>query len=264
MKLHLIDGNNVLRRNFETSGAAWAIQSYIQACIGSSVNGTLVWVWDGANAKKPRQEIWPAYKATSDSSDEFYKFMDKFRELLTYSNTLQIRCEGREADDVIAEMVKTKSPDTEIYIESNDQDYRQLVGDKVTLEYMSPTLEDLKADDIRLYKTLVGDSSDEIKGLSGFGHAAYLKLSDAQKCLLEEFLQDSSSLTEQEAISEVGLTKAKAKKLIESQETLKKCWDIIGFFHVPTSEIMAGSIQGVKNTVAAKAIFDELKIPITL
>ena len=51
MKLHLIDGNNVLRRNFETSGAAWAIQSYIQACIGSSINGTLVWVWDGANAK---------------------------------------------------------------------------------------------------------------------------------------------------------------------------------------------------------------------
>tara|TARA_X000001388_G_scaffold52616_2_gene38323 strand:- start:1826 stop:2626 length:801 start_codon:yes stop_codon:yes gene_type:complete len=261
-KLHLCDGNNLLRRKFESEGPAWAIHAYIQACVDNPPNGVLIWVWDGEGAKKPRQDIHPDYKAKSDSTDEFYLFMDKFRELLTHSNCLQIRCEGREADDVIAELVRTKDPETQIFIDSNDQDYRQLLSDTVMMDYISETLKDLKPDDMRLYKTLVGDKSDSIAGLSRFGHGTYLKLNDAQKCLLEEFIELETDLTVEQAQTKLGFSKAMAERLIQSRDELNKFWRIIGFFHVPQGELNAGAIKGVRNTAAANEIFRELAIPI--
>ena len=264
LKLHVCDGNNLLRRKFESDGPAWAIHAYIQACANNSPYGSLIWVWDGANAKKPRQDIHPAYKAGSDSTDEFYLFMDKFRELLSHSNCIQIRCEGREADDVIAELVNTKSPETEIFIDSNDQDYRQLLSDTVTMDYVSEKLKEFKPDDMRLYKTLVGDKSDAITGLSRFGHGTYQKLSDSAKCFLEDALQSDDPLTAEQVEAEAGFTKAMATRFVESRDELKKFWKIIGFFHVPQSEINAGTIIGKQDTVAAKAVFDALAIPINL
>lgn len=263
MKLHLIDGNNVLRRKFETE-PNYVVEAFAQAQNGVSQHGQIVWVWDGAHAKKRRQAIMPAYKKTSDSPDQFYKFMDQFRELLKNTAAIQIRIDGWEADDVIATLVGTKSSDTEVFIDSNDQDYTQLMNSKVRLDYVGKDFLDLKADDIRLYKTLVGDKSDEIPGLSRFGRSAYLKLNDTQKCLIEDFIMGREELDAARAKTELGLTDAMSTKLVENQTVLKSYWDVVGFFHVPQNEITAGTIVGQPNFQAAQTILDRLAIPLSM
>lgn len=264
MKLHLIDGNNVLRRNFESKGPQWAVEAFVRACQDKGPYGTIIWLWDGAHAKKYRQDIWAGYKAKSDSTDEFYLFMDKFRELLGHSKCLQIRAEGYEADDIIAELVNSKSPDTEIFIDSNDQDYRQLLGDKVQMDYVSESTQHLKSDDIRLHKTLVGDKSDQIKGLSRFGDKGFNKLSDTQKCLLEDFITGETELDEVQAKEQLGFTDATAKKLIESRDELQKYWKIIGFRSVPSTVISSATSQGQLNTQAAQEILNDLALPLEM
>lgn len=263
MKLHFIDGNNVLRRKFEAE-PNYVVQAFTQAQHGVSPHGTIVWVWDGANAKKKRQAIMPGYKKTSDSPDQFYKFMDAFRELLTHTAAIQIRCEGVEADDVIGTLVSTKSSDTEVFIDSNDQDYAQLISETVTLDYVGKDFKEMRSDDVRLYKTLVGDKSDEIPGLSRFGHKAFLKLTDTQKCLLEDFIMGKEELDAAQAKEQLGFTDAMSAKLIESRAALKSYWDVVGFFHIPQNEIQAGTVVGKPNFQAAQTILDRLVIPITM
>lgn len=264
MKLHIIDGNNVLRRNFESKGPSWAVEAFVRACQDIGPYGSIIWVWDGAGAKKYRQDIWAGYKAKSDSTDEFYLFMDKFRELLSHSKCLQIRIEGYEADDVIAELVRSKSPETEIFIDSNDQDYRQLLGDKVTMDYVSEATKHLKADDIRLHKTLVGDKSDQIKGLTRFGEGAYNKLTDAQKCVLEDFIQGEVELTEEDVKTQLGFSDAMAANLVKQQDELNKYWKIIGFRSVPNLTIAQNTKPGSYNPQAAQELLNELAIPVEM
>lgn len=263
MNLHLIDGNNVLRRMFETEGPYWAVQAYIQASQGVSGHGQIIWVWDGEGAKKYRQEIWPAYKMSSDSTDEFYLFMDKFRELLKHSKAMQIRIPGYEADDVISEICRMKEPETRIFIDSNDQDYRQLlIHSGVTLDYMSEKLKDVPADEIRLYKTLVGDKSDEIKGLTRFGEKAWPKLTHPQKDLIEEFIQGETDLTVDEIKDKLSFSDSLANNLFNQREELAKVWKIVGFRLTPWTEINSRMQLGVLNTSEAQTIFDELAIPV--
>ena len=263
MKLHLIDGNNVLRRKFETD-PNYASVAIAAAQQGIGPHGNIVWVWDGANAKARRQAIFSKYKQTKDSPDQFYKFMDAFRELLTHTNAMQIRVEGYEADDVIAELVYTKSPETDIYIESNDQDYLQLIQNRVELEYISKDLGELKSDDIRLYKTLCGDKSDEIPGLNRFGHKGYLKLTDPQKCLLEAIIKGEVDLNPAEVKERIGFTQAMSDKLVASQKELKQYWDVIGFIHVPMNAIQQGTVMGQLNPGAIQEGLQRLYLPVTM
>jgi len=79
-----------------------------------------------------------------------------------------IRVKGWEADDVIATLVRSE-PNEQFIIESTDVDFMQLPNVRIAREKPAP----VEPQYMRLYKTLVGDPSDNIGGLKGFGKGAW-------------------------------------------------------------------------------------------
>jgi len=263
MKINLIDGNNFLRRQFESEGPTVVTQLFVQAC-SVPANETLIWVWDGKHAKSARQKIMPTYKVKQDepeSVDSFHVFMNTFKTLIGLSKSIQVELEGFEGDDLIAAICRSKSPETTIRIESNDQDFRQLlIDDTIELGYMAPKLEGFKQDDIRLYKTLVGDKADNILGLKGFGHGTFEKLSDAQKCNFEDFILGNLELTETEAKEKLGLTPAKAKNLFSQREDLLTYWQVIDFIPISSEQLSKGMTVPNFNPQVAQEILNAIQL----
>ncbi|MDD3288401.1 MAG: hypothetical protein PHX43_05280 [Alphaproteobacteria bacterium] len=143
-----------------------------------------------SNTILKRTIFFPAYKATRKHSknEEFVMFrrvLERYIENLGYK---MMRVNGAEADDVIASIVAStcckncKNPSsytTDIVIFSGDRDLQQLLAWRRVLIYRAPGLfvdaktfeEDvgIPVEKYTLYKALVGDKSDNISGVEGFG-----------------------------------------------------------------------------------------------
>ena len=91
-----------------------------------------------------------------------------------------------EGDDIIAYLVKNKKENEKVCIVSNDRDLTQLINndvcvyipqkkeivtDKNSIEKLGYTHEN-----VVIYKMLCGDSSDNIKGITGMGDGTFFKL----------------------------------------------------------------------------------------
>ena len=132
-----------------------------------------------------RHELLPEYKANRQNFSEIPEEENPFTQLPHVYRALDligIRHEeavGCECDDVIA--AYAASTDSEVVISSFDSDYFQLISDRVSvIRYRgeSSCLIDKRAVEDRYgvtpalfpdYKSLVGDSSDNIKGVPGIG-----------------------------------------------------------------------------------------------
>lgn len=179
--LPIYDGHNIIRRFFETGQP-------IPSLIPQTTEPPRFWVFDGANSREYRTAIFPGYKSRKDTetpkSDGSYAMIDTIRrELLPHcNNTFILQIPGYEADDVIAflvEMLLTQVPNgTHYKIMSNDGDLHALTEDRVSLEVATALTKKVAPKDVRIFKTLVGDSSDCIPGLPGFGEGAFFKESD--------------------------------------------------------------------------------------
>lgn len=120
--------------------------------------------------------------------------------------------ESFEADDIIASLSHQFAEVCEVYIASNDKDLFQLLqGDRVKIILPGKTYQELKiytekdfiADyDIQthqfaLYKALVGDSSDNLKGMSNIGPKTALKLIQrfaSPEAILEDHSKQSEAI----------------------------------------------------------------------
>jgi DNA polymerase-1 len=148
-----------------------------------------------------RKDFSDDYKANRVSSEDvkFKEFRTGLAELLKFLGWDIISVNGAEADDVIASIVakychrcKCKVPcgddctcalkyKTDVVIFSGDRDLQQCLAWDRTFIYRAPGLiltktdveEDLgfPIDKLNIYKALIGDKSDNIKGVEGFGPA---------------------------------------------------------------------------------------------
>jgi 5'-3' exonuclease len=135
----------------------------------------LFFVWGGS--KQRRSSIHPEYKATQTGLPEEVKnTLPYLRECLTLLGVDQVENPNEEGDDVLASLVTQRGGHWVIV--STDEDFLQLVTPKVTL--LSPKVGkrekvayDPEAVGLRfgfppagipVWKSLVGDSSDNIKG----------------------------------------------------------------------------------------------------
>jgi DNA polymerase-1 len=145
-------------------------------------------------AKTFRHQEFKEYKAQRPPTpDELKSQIPKVKKIL---NSLQIPCfekEGFEADDIIStlkEKIKSEK-DLEILIVSGDQDLLQLVDEKTKVlviqrgiknsvlfdkEKVREKFEGLEPFQIPDFKALVGDSSDNIPGISGIGKKSAIKI----------------------------------------------------------------------------------------
>jgi len=151
------------------------------------------WDWEGSKIK---EAIYPEYKEARkvirEKKDYFIDkslFIDigkQIRELqvvLPHFGIKQVKVRGVEADDVIGLLCEELKG---VLVVSSDKDLLQLVNDGA-LVYYSPRdilvtkqnfleLFDVPPELFLYYKSIMGDKSDNIAGLKGFGHKTSAKL----------------------------------------------------------------------------------------
>ena len=204
-KLLLIDGHNLLFQMFfgmpskitgRNGKAIQGVIGFIGALrkLHSMVSPTHVAVLFDSQTHNPRMEILDSYKANRPNFDDMADDENPFSQLrFIYSalDTLGIKhkeIENAECDDVMASYALSPFCDTEIYISSFDSDFFQLISDRVKIiryrgestvicdeSYIKEKLgisPNLYAD----FKSLTGDSADNIPGVRGIGKVSAAKL----------------------------------------------------------------------------------------
>ena len=161
----------------------------------------LVAVFDGPDNKKSRQSVYAEYKMHRKGAPEDlfpqFDWAYRFCELMGIS-TLCV--EGVEADDTMATVAKwAEKKGADVFLCSSDKDLMQLVGEKIFL--LQPYKDNLVVDARKVEElfgvkpelmldllAIMGDASDNIPGLEGFGPktaAALLKEFGSLDKLLE-------------------------------------------------------------------------------
>lgn len=129
-----------------------------------------------------RKKVYPEYKANRDIPDpELIGMLKIVQEKVRKSGFGLAYSEGWEADDVIATLVKSIDPksETEVFVYGVDKDLLQVTDliDPFTGAISTPESRfDLSRDQIVDYLALVGDSSDNIKGVDGVGDVTAKKM----------------------------------------------------------------------------------------
>ena len=151
-------------------------------------DGLLV-AWD-AGKKTFRHEKYEAYKGTRKPLDE--ELIVQFpivREFLDEAGIFRYEIEGYEADDIIGSMAKSH-PELQTTILTSDRDLLQLVDASTSVLLMKKGISDMDLMNVKHFKEkyqldpmqiidlkgLMGDSSDNIPGVSGIGEKTASKL----------------------------------------------------------------------------------------
>lgn len=175
-KIIIVDALSALRVKLETERP----QDFLNGVLNTSrVNqfAMKIWVWDGKGGNQRRRDIFPAYKSTRPKNPDVIKAMDFVRELIGLTDAWQIRVPGYEGDDVVAALVQHFLATTDLSIQVDCRD-----GDLVALNALSNRVtnthkprDNVPPNLIRLYKAYIGDPSDDIPGLKGFGKGGWEK-----------------------------------------------------------------------------------------
>lgn len=198
-KLVLIDGHNMLFRLF--FGMQWSMQHEdgrdVKCAVGfaSSINklvkefetNKLLVLFDSITSTGSRLEIYPEYKQNRVDYSQVEPEDNPFNQLADVYKTLDlldigyIEAHGYEADDYIATICKKYKDQYEIVIVSTDSDFNQLISEHISIfkprgqKSMMLTPEVIKEqlnvtpDQIIEYKSLIGDTADNIPGIKGIG-----------------------------------------------------------------------------------------------
>lgn len=210
----LVDGMNTFLRGFAAVNKVNHIGHEIGGLIGflKSIGSAIkllnpsrvIIVFDGETGSSNRKYLYPGYKGNRDNSRVINKkvFSDKSLEdeskynqlvrlidYLSYLPLQNVSISSLEADDIIAHLtylITKNNADSQVYIMSTDNDYIQLMNDRVRL--YSPTKKRIyhvehivkefgaHPNNFALYKAIVGDGSDNIPGVNGVGEKNAPKL----------------------------------------------------------------------------------------
>lgn len=222
----LIDGHNTFIRNYvrspytndngERMGGLTGMIISVRKIINDFRPNNVLVVWDGQGGSQRRKTIYKEYKEGrnvhlnvnvnenfQETPEQRLENMRKQRQLsedyLTLLGVPQIKCDGVEADDIIAYISRKMNHDVNCIIVSTDQDMLQLIQGSEALEddgvmtkqsevlVYSPIkkiLYDKKTfiseysvlpENFRLVKSITGDKSDNIEGITGFGLKTIIK-----------------------------------------------------------------------------------------
>jgi len=200
----IVDGLNLYLRVFAVNGAlndngvpVGGLTGFLRSLAYAirEVNPTrVIIVYDGAGGSQRRRKIHPEYKsnrkpgkritrwdAFKNATEEKESMKIQFSRLIEYLEFLPINVisiDKIEADDTIAYIAHTLL-DKEVTIMSADQDFLQLVNDRITVwsptkkKFYTPRMVEadygIPAHNFLMYKVLMGDKSDNIEGVKGLG-----------------------------------------------------------------------------------------------
>ena len=212
-RILMIDGLNLFFRNFAMLNAVNPDGVHVGGLGGffrslgaliRQIDPTSVYVvFDGAGSANNRKNLLPEYKSgrnlqritnweVFDShDDEDDAKVDQIIRIIQYLKTLPVKTvslDKVEADDIIAHLC-TVLPEQEkdkVFIVSSDKDFIQLVNKNVIVYrpmekefYTEDTVKEkynMSPSNFIIYKTLMGDNSDKVKGIKGLGEKKLYKL----------------------------------------------------------------------------------------
>ena len=193
LKLLAIDGNSILNRAFYAIRALSnkdgvptnAVFGFMNVYFKNfdDIKPDCVAVAFDMHAPTFRHKAVSTYKANRKGMpDELFQQMPLIKNLLTLMGIKILECEGFEADDILGTLSKIFSKNNhECHILTGDRDSLQLINDKTTVRLATNKdaiiynrekfLEDYGFEPINMIdlKALMGDSSDNIKGVAGIG-----------------------------------------------------------------------------------------------
>ena len=211
-RILMIDGLNLFFRNFAMMNMVNPDGVHIGGLGGffrslgaliRQIDPTHVYVvFDGAGSANARKNLLPEYKSGRDLQritnwdafdnleEEHDAKVDQMVRIIQYLKTLPVKTVSLpkvEADDIIAYMssIIPSKPEDKVFIVSSDKDFLQLVNENVIVYrpmekeyYTDQTIKEkynMPPQNFILYKTLLGDNSDKVKGVKGLGEKGLLK-----------------------------------------------------------------------------------------
>ncbi|MDP9011052.1 MAG: DNA polymerase I [Pseudomonadota bacterium] len=215
-KLLLVDGSSYLYRAFhalpplsnsrgEPTGAVLGVLNMLNKLMKDESPARVAVVFD-APGRTFRDDLFDQYKAhRSPMPDDLRSQVQPLLDAVTAMGLPLLRIAGVEADDVIGTLAKQAADaGYEVLISTGDKDMAQLVGPRITLvNTMSNTRLDrtgVKAkfdvfpEQIVDYLALVGDSSDNIPGVTGVGAKTAAKWL-TQYQTLDSLIQNVASIS---------------------------------------------------------------------
>ena len=143
----------------------------------------MILVVEGKMSKSRRKAFYEGYKAgrgrPPEAYDEFNRLKEEIVKAFRGVGAIAVSQDGVESDDVIAYLCGTLVED--IVILSNDGDLAVLLSDRISHMRNGKLLTEnpygpFSPRFITIYKALVGDPSDNLKGAPGFGKQAFMNL----------------------------------------------------------------------------------------
>ena len=153
----------------------------------------IIFAWDGGRSQE-RIELNRDYKAgRQQASDIFFDLCSELNDMCERMGIINIRFPGIEADDVIFGILESErlKADENVVI-TTDSDFMQLfeLGFHTTMVWNPSKSELMKWDkpySYILWKSMVGDKSDNIKGIHGCGAKTAHELLESHN--LEQYLE---------------------------------------------------------------------------
>jgi len=211
-KVLILDGLNLFFRNFAMMnmvnpdgvhiGGLGGFFRSLGAMIRQTNPTSVYVVFDGAGSTSNRKNLLSEYKGTrnlqritnwdafDNIEEEHDSKIDQIVRIIQYLKLLPVKTtilDKVEADDIIAVLAEklVEKHDSTCFIVSSDKDFLQLVTDKIIVyrpmekEYYTPKVVEEKfgllPHNFILHKTLLGDNSDNIKGIKGLGAKGIFK-----------------------------------------------------------------------------------------
>jgi DNA polymerase-1 len=236
IKTLIIDGNNLFKIGFHGVrdfyhegrhvGGTWHFINTIRRFIEEQNFDKVVVFWDGISNSSARRLIYPQYKEHRRSDfnefkqDSFDEQKERIKQYLEEMFVRQIVIDNNEADDLIAYYCQISEDEIKT-IFSGDKDLTQLISDKVSIyspnskqvykngDKIKIQFHEFPHQNIKTYKILSGDKSDNIDGIYYLGEKTLVKL-------FPELLDRTVTITDILIKAETLLKEDKDNKILQN------------------------------------------------
>lgn len=247
-KLLLIDANSIIHRSFHAlppfttpegkpSGAIYGLASILLKLWREERPDYAAALFDRPEPTF-RDEKYAEYKAQRPpTADELVSQLIEAHKLFNAFGIITFERAGYEADDLIATLAEKFKllPDVQVVILTGDRDTLQMVeGDKLVVQTFNKGVSDttiyneaavikkygLAPSQLVDYKALVGDSSDNIKGVPGVGPKTALELIKRFGTVKEMYKQLDAAAMDGDALAKIREKFGSFRKEAELSEML--------------------------------------------
>lgn len=237
-RILIVDGNNLLFQMFygiptkiynkskKTIHATIGFISAIQRLIKLIEASKVIVVFDDDSAKE-KIDLYDDYKANrvnnwNELPEDEVPFNEEpyIFECLKYLDIKILKSKNMEADDLIASLTLSYCKDNKVFISSNDTDFYQLISENVSIiKYKGKDSKIIDCNEFFnmfnfdvskyvFYKSLVGDSADNIKGISKIGKVRATQIVN-KYADFESFFKDIDNMFSHKIATIVTLEKEK-------------------------------------------------------